>query len=428
MNGLVRQTQIYLGGVSGRRPRVPLDAHRLEQSARRALSKQAFAYIRAGAGNERTVHANRAAFDQWRIVPRMLRDVSQRDTSVELFGRRLPTPFLLAPIGVLELAHRDADEAVAHAAKATGTPMIFSNQASRPMEEIAGVLGVSPRWFQLYWSKSDALVESLVKRAERAGCEAIVVTLDTTMLGWRTRDLEAAFLPFLHGRGIAQYTSDPVFTELIAQPGPNPPPKQQPKPTLQALRTLIRLTRAYPAPFLPTLRSGRGRAAVQRFTDIYSNPALSWRHLAFLRERTELPILLKGMLHPDDATRAVDEGISGIVVSNHGGRQVDGSIATLEALPAIAEAVAGRIPVLLDSGIRGGADAFKAIALGASAVLIGRPYVYGLAIAGQAGVREVIENFQADFDLTMGLAGCRSIDEIGREALVSGAALAPVVG
>ncbi len=260
ISGLLRQTQIYVGGVSGQRPRVPLDARRLEKAARRAMNRNAFAYIRAGAGNERTMYANRAAFDQWRIVPRMLRDVAERDTSIELFGRRLRSPFLLAPIGVLELAHRDADEAVARAARKTNTPMIFSNQASRPMEQVAGILGNTPHWFQLYWSKSDELVESLVARAKRCGCEAIVVTLDTTLLGWRSRDLEQGYLPFLRGKGIAQYTSDPAFTRLLSQPGPKP--AQEPKPNLKALRTLIALTAAYPAPFLPTLRSGRGRAAV----------------------------------------------------------------------------------------------------------------------------------------------------------------------
>jgi lactate 2-monooxygenase len=418
MNGLVRQTQIYLGGVSGRRPRVPIDTRRLEQAARRRMSRDAFAYVAAGAGNERTILANRAAFDRWRIVPRMLRDVALRDTSVDLFGRRLPSPFLLAPIGVLELVHRDADLAVARAAGDTGIAMILSNQASRPMEQVAGLLGETPRWFQLYWSKSDELVESLVQRAERCGCEAIVVTLDTTMLGWRTRDLERAYLPFLRGKGIAQYTSDPVFRGIIGEPTPPPPADQQPRPNLTALRTLIEMTRAYPEGFIETLRSGRGRAAVQRFVDLYSRPSLTWEELPFLRERTKLPILLKGILHPDDAAHAIDAGMNGIVVSNHGGRQVDGSIATLETLPEIVRAVDGRIPILLDSGIRGGADAFKALALGATAVLIGRPYVYGLAVAGRAGVREVIQNIASDFDLTMGLAGCRSVQEIGPEALV----------
>ena len=422
MIGVRRQTRIYLDGVSGRQPHVPLDADRLETAAKRSMRPEAFAYVAAGAGNERTLAANRSAFDRWRIVPRMLRDVERRDTSVELFGRRLPSPFLLAPVGVLELAHPEADCAVARAARDTGTTMVFSNQASKPMEGLARILEDSPHWFQLYWSRSDALVESLATRAERCGCSAIVITLDTTMLGWRSRDLEGAYLPFLHGKGLAQYTSDPVFTQLVSE-GPVESADQQPRPTLAALRTLIELTRAYPDGFLRTLVSGRGRAAVQRFTEIYSRPSLTWDTLAFLRERTSLPIVLKGILHPDDAARAVAEGIDAVIVSNHGGRQVDGAIATLEALPAVVAAVDGRIPVLLDSGVRGGADVFKALALGARAVLIGRPYVYGLAIAGRTGVREVIENLAADFDLTMGLAGRRSVSEIGPEALAPGPGL-----
>ena len=429
MIGVRRQTQIYLDGVSGRRPHVPLDASRLETAAKKRMRPEAFAYVAAGAGNELTLAANRAAFDHWRIVPRMLRDVEHRDTSVELFGRRLPHPFLLAPVGVLELAHPEADCAVARAARDTGTTMVFSNQASKPMEGVARILEDSPHWFQLYWSRSDALVESLASRAERCGCGAIVVTLDTTMLGWRSRDLEGAYLPFLHGKGIAQYTSDPVFRDLIAgHASPSGPDQPQPRPTLAALRTLIELTRAYPDGFLATLRSGRGRAAVQRFTEIYSRPSLTWETLTFLRERTTLPIVLKGILHADDAARAVAEGIDGVIVSNHGGRQVDGAIATLDALPAVVEAVDGRIPVLLDSGVRGGADVFKALALGARAVLIGRPYVYGLAIAGRTGVREVIENLAADFDLTMGLAGRRSVSEIGPDSLASAPGLAAPTG
>jgi lactate 2-monooxygenase len=419
MVGLMRQAEIYARGVSAIRPAVPLDAAGLERAAERHMRSEAFAYVAGGAGNERTMAANRAAFDRWRIVPRMLRDVSERDTSVEVLGQKLAAPFLLAPIGVLELAHPDADAAVARAARDTNTPMIFSNQASRPMEQMAGILGNVRHWFQLYWSKSDELVQSFLARAGQCRCEAIVVTLDTTLLGWRPRDLELAYLPFLRGKGIAQYTSDPVFTRLIADPDVEVEPASEPKPNLAALKTLIELTRAYPDRFLKTLTSGRGRAAVQYFTNIYSRPSIAWEHLPFLREHTDLPIVLKGILHADDALRAVDAGIDAIVVSNHGGRQVDGAIGTLEALPAIAAAVDGRIPILLDSGIRGGADAFKAIALGARAVLIGRPYVYGLGIAGYRGVREVIEAFTADFELTMALAGCRSIDEIGPEALVS---------
>jgi lactate 2-monooxygenase len=417
MNGRERQTQIYRDGVSGIRPPIPLDADRLEAAARRRMKPHAYAYVAAGAGNERTVAANRAAFDRWRIVPQMLRDVEHRDTSVELFGQRLPSPFLLAPVGALEIVHPEAESAVARAARDAGAAMVSSNQASRPMEGVAKILGDTPHWFQLYWSRSDDLVASLVGRAERCGCRAIVITLDTTMLGWRSRDLEGAYLPFLHGKGLAQYMSDPVFRRLLGQPstGTN---RQRPKPTLAALRTLIEVTRAYPDNFVRTLISGRGRAAIERFTEIYSRPSLTWETLAFLRERTDLPILLKGILHPDDAARAVAEGINGIVVSNHGGRQVDGSIATLEALPAVVEAVDGRIPVLLDSGVRGGADIFKALALGARAVLIGRPYAYALAIAGRTGVREYLFNLAADFDLTMGLAGCRSVAEIGPDAVV----------
>jgi isopentenyl diphosphate isomerase/L-lactate dehydrogenase-like FMN-dependent dehydrogenase len=386
-----------------------MDLEQAEERARQSMSAQAFGYIAGGAGHETTMRANRTGFDRWRIVPRMLRDVAQRDTSVELFGRRLPSPFLTAPIGVLEMAHRQADLAVARAAAAEGVPMVFSNQASVAMEETAGAMGDAARWFQLYWSTSNELVESFAGRAEACGCEAIVVTLDTTILGWRQRDLDLAYLPFLRGKGIAQYTSDPVFARLVAEAAdaPQTSPTPQPKPTPSAVWTLLQI-----------LRKKVSRGDVQRFIEIYSRPSLRWEDLPFLRERTKLPILLKGILHPDDARRAVDAGIDGVIVSNHGGRQVDGAIATIEALPGVVEAVGGSVPVLMDSGVRGGADAFKALALGARAVLIGRPYVYGLAIAGEDGVREVLQNFKADFDLTMGLAGCRSVAEIGPETLV----------
>jgi len=416
--GRQRQADIYLGALSGARRSVPVDPARLEEAASKRMSPEAFAYIAGGAGLEETIRVNRDAFDRLRIVPRVLRDVSTRDTSVELFGRRLPGPFLLAPIGVLEMAHREADLAVARAAAAKGVPMIFSNQASVPMERCAESMGTGPRWFQLYWSTSNELVESLVGRAEACGCAAIVVTLDTTLLGWRTRDLDLAYLPFLRGKGIAQYTSDPVFRRLVDQADEGP--TNRPRPTLAGLSALFQLTRAYPGSFLANIRSPRPRTAVRQFLEIYSRPSLTWEDLPFLRERTKLPILLKGVLHPEDARRAVDGGVDGLVVSNHGGRQIDGEIATVDALPAIVEAVDRQVPILLDSGVRGGADAFKAVALGASAVLIGRPYAYGLAIAGERGVRDVLQNFLADFDLTMGLAGCASIDEISAESLAAG--------
>jgi isopentenyl diphosphate isomerase/L-lactate dehydrogenase-like FMN-dependent dehydrogenase len=290
--------------------------------------------------------------------------------------------------------------------------MIFSNQASKSMEECAAAMGEAPRWFQLYWSTSNELVASLVSRAEACGCGAIVVTLDTTMLGWRCRDLDLAYLPFAVGKGIAQYTSDPVFMSLV-----QPLNVEKGKPTAKAVRSLVQASRAVPGGTMANIRSGHGFATARTFLSIYSNPALTWDDLPFLREHTKLPILLKGVLHEDDARRAVDAGIDGIVVSTHGGRQVDGSIGSLDALARVAPAVGGRIPVLLDSGVRGGADAFKALALGATAVLVGRPYVYGLALDGENGVREVLRNFVAELDLTMGLAGCKSVAEITPEAL-----------
>jgi L-lactate dehydrogenase (cytochrome) len=416
--GRARQARIYQDGVSGRRPRVPVAWTRLEERARRAMSRAAYAYVAGAAGLEDTMAANREGFARWRIVPRVLRDVSGRDPGIELFGRRLPGPLLLCPVGVLEMAHPEADVAVARAAAAEGVPLIISNQASRPMEEVAGAMGSAPRWFQLYWSTEDRVVESLVARAEAIGAEALVVTLDTTMLGWRPRDLDLAWLPFAHGQGIAQYTSDPAFAGVVGERMASPGEGLSPRPTLAALRTLIDITRAHPGGFLANLRSPRPRATVETFLDTYSRPSLTWDDLAFVRSRTKLPILLKGVLHPDDARRALDEGMDGIVVSNHGGRQVDGAIGAVDALPAIAEAVAGRAPVLLDSGVRSGADAFKALALGATAVCLGRPYVYGLALAGEEGVREVIANVLAEFDLTLGLAGVDSVDAITQDALV----------
>ena len=413
--GLARQEEVYLAGVRGRKPAVPVAAAKLEARARRHMSRRTYAYVAGGAGLEGTIDANRAAFDRLRIVPRSLRDVSARDTSVDLFSRRLDSPLLLAPIGVLELAHRDADLAVARAAGAEGVPMIFSNQASVAMERCAGVLGDAPHWFQLYWSTSNELVESLVRRAEACGCEAIVATLDTTLFGWRPRDLDLAFLPFALGRGIAQYTSDPVFIRLAEERAREP---QETGPiTLGAVRSLVELAHRYPGAFFTNLRSPLPRAAVRLFLQIYSRPSLTWDDLAFLRGLTRLPILLKGILDPRDARTALEHGVDGLVVSNHGGRQVDGAIASIDALPNIVEAADGAVPVLLDSGIRGGADVFKALALGARAVLLGRPYVYGLAIAGESGVREVLRNVRAELDLTMGLAGCASVAEITADAL-----------
>jgi lactate 2-monooxygenase len=410
------QKEIYLNGFSGSLPDVSTDFLRLQKAAQRVMSPQAFAYVAGGAGSEESLSNNTSAFQKYKIVPRMLRDVGNRDTKIELFGTRLPAPFLLSPIGVLELVNSRADLAVARAAAQLRVPFIFSNQASVPMEECSSQMGGSSRWFQLYWSKSKALVCNFIKRAEVCGCSALVVTLDTTMLGWRTRDLDLGYLPFLEGKGIAQYTSDPVFQQFLQEVENSSAVKT--RISWQAIAGLIKMVNRYPGSnFLSKLRSGRPMRAVRKFIDIYSNPSTTWDDLVFLRGQTKLPIVLKGILHADDAQLAIAAGMDGIIVSNHGARQVDGCIATIDALPKIVERVDGRIPVLVDSGVRSGADAFRALALGATAVCIGRPYVYGLAIANEKGVSAVIKNFMTDFELTMALAGCKNVAEIRKQML-----------
>ena len=411
--GRLRQNSIYRAGVLGRRPVVPTDPTELEARAHTAMSVEAWAYVAGGAGDGATVRANRAAFDRWSIVPRMLRDVSQRDLSVELFGRTLPAPVLVAPVGAAGLVARDADVLIGAAAAALGVPYIFSNQGSAPMEATAAAMGDAPRWCQLYWSTDEQLVDSLIGRAEAIGAEALVVTLDTTMLGWRPQDLNLGSLPFARGIGIAQYTSDPRFLELVRERvAASAGHKASVAVTLGALRTLASMARETPGGFVDNLRSPLPRAAVETFLEIYSKPSLTWDDIATLPGRTRLPVLLKGILHPDDARRALDLGVAGLVVSNHGGRQVDGSIAALDALVDVVAAVAGEVPVVFDSGIRSGADVVKAVALGATAVAVGRPHIYGLALDGQAGVRAVLENIIGELDLTLGLSGIASVTEL----------------
>lgn len=416
--GRRRQNAVYRAGVYGHRSRVPSSWPALETRAEKVLSRRAWAYLAGGAGLESTVRANADAFDRWQIVPRVMRGIKQRDLSVELFGRTLPAPLLLAPVGVSSMAHPEGDVAAARAAAAEGLPMVFSNQASRSMEDCAAVMGNSPRWFQLYWSKVDELVESFLSRAETCGCEALVLTLDTTMLGWRPRDLDLGSLPFAQGIGLAQYTSDPVFLRLVEQRMRNAEPAPRPRPNLAALRTLVSITRAHPGSTWANLRSPVPRAAVETFLDIYTRRSITWDDLPWLRARTALPIVLKGVLHSDDARRAVDHGVDGVIVSTHGGRQVDGSVGALDALPDVVAAVGGAIPVLLDSGVRGGADVLKALALGARAVLIGRAWAYGLALDGTRGVRTVLQNFVGEFDLTLGLAGATSARHVADVTLV----------
>jgi lactate 2-monooxygenase len=381
--GLARQLEIYRAGLAGKTPEQPVSLEELEREACSVLNPSAYDYVAGGAGSEDTMRANLAAFRQHRLIPRYLRDVSRRDLGVELLGTRLPTPILLAPIGVLGILHKDAELAVARAAVSAGVPMILSTVSSTPMERVAEAMGDAPRWFQLYWPRSDELAASLVQRAERAGFGAIVVTVDTYLLAWRERDIHNAYLPFFRGDGLANYFSDPVFRQAVGG-----------DPLANPARTF------------------------EYFAQVFSDPSRTWADLEKLRQYTRLPILIKGVLHPDDAIRAVDHGAAGVIVSNHGGRQLDGAIAALDALPTVADAVGHKTTVLFDSGIRRGSDVLKAIALGARAVLLGRPYAYGLAVAGEHGVRDVLANLIADLDLALGLTGRASLGELGREMLV----------
>jgi lactate 2-monooxygenase len=342
-----------------------------------------------------------------------MHDNSAAGFSSDLFGAKLDFPFLLAPIGALDMIDKNADRMIAAACKNTGVPFVFSNQAGNTMEACAAAMGEVPHWFQLYWSKSDELVLSFVKRAEDCGCQAIVLTVDTTLLGWRTRDLALGYLPFLQGLGIAQYTSDPIFRNYLKNTWEGGDQSNlKPKVTLQTILNIFRLKSNFKGSVKDAM------ASVKLFTQIYSNPALNWEKVSWLKSKTNLPVLIKGILRADDAIKARNSGADGIIVSNHGGRQVDGAISTIESLPKIRKVLPQPFKILLDSGIRTGSDVFKAIALGADAVLLGRPYVYGLAIQKQKGVEAVVQNLQNDFELTARLSGCKNLQEINETCLL----------
>jgi lactate 2-monooxygenase len=377
--------EIYAAGMlGGRKPARPVDWRELERDAYAMLSRGPRGYIQGGAGRGHTIRANREAFEEWRIVPRMLRDVSERTLERTVLGTKLSAPVLLAPIGVQTVAHPDGELASARACAHMGVPLIASTAASHTIEQIAEAAGEQSCWYQLYWPRDRELARSFIERAERSGYEAVVVTLDTWLLGWRPADLTDGFLPFLRGEGNVNYLQDPVFRAAL------------PEPPEEDLAT-----------------------AVAYWAWQFSNPAVTWQDLAFLRECTKLPIVLKGIQSVEDAQLAVEHGIEGIVVSNHGGRQVDGAIGSLQALPGVVEAVGERCEILFDSGIRSGSDALKALALGARAVCLGRPYVWGLALGGEQGVIDVLRAFLADLDLNMALSGHASIDEVGAHTLLA---------
>jgi lactate 2-monooxygenase len=376
------QYEIYMRGLAGETPQMPIAIDELEQRAREQMTTEAFGYVAGAAGSEATVRANARAFERVQIVPRMLRDVSTRDLRTSILGTDMPAPVMLAPVGVQSIVRPQGELESARGAAAVGLPFILSTAGSHSIEEVAETVGQASRWYQLYWPRDRELAASFVTRAGEAGYEAIVVTLDTWMLGWRPRDLQNAYLPFLKGEGVATYFSDPVFRAALERP-----PEEDPG------------------------------AAIGHWAMQFSNPAVTWADLAWLREQTSLPIVLKGILHADDARKALDAGIDGVVVSNHGGRQVDGAIGALDALPAVREVLGEKFPVLFDSGIRTGADVFKALALGADAVCVGRPFMYALALDGQAGVEQVLRGLLAELDLTLALSGHTSIAELDGDAL-----------
>jgi lactate 2-monooxygenase len=391
--------EIYVAGMlGGRKPARPLDWRELERDAYAMLSRGPRGYIQGGAGRGHTIRANREAFDEWRIVPRMLKDVSERSLERTVLGAKLPAPVLLAPIGVQTVAHPEGELASARAAAHVGLPLIASTAASHTIEQIADAARVATAalqgdtegdrehgfWYQLYWPRDRELARSFIARAETAGYEAVVVTLDTWLLGWRPTDLTDGFLPFLRGEGNVNYLQDPVFRAAL----PKPPEEDMP-------------------------------SAVAYWAWQFSNPAVTWADLEFLRECTKLPIVLKGIQSVQDAQLAVEHGIEGIIVSNHGGRQVDGAVGSLQALPGVVEAVGECCEVLFDSGIRSGADALKALALGARAVCLGRPYTWGLALGGEQGVIDVLRAFLAELDLNMALSGHANVDELGMHSLTT---------
>jgi lactate 2-monooxygenase len=375
-------SEIYLYGMGGKRPDFTTDLSVLEAFAKDRMEPEPYWYAAGAAGSGATYRANLEAFDRWRIVPRMLAGVAGRDPSATVLGTTIPAPVLTAPVGVQGIMHPDGELVVARATAELGIPMVVSTVSSHTLEAIAEANGDGVRWFQLYWPNDDDVCASFLARAKAAGYSALVVTLDTWLLGWRPHDLDNAYLPFLTGKGLANYFTDPAFCA---------PLEKAPEEDLQA--------------------------ALGRWLPLFTGSDHTWEHLAFIREHWDGPILLKGIQHVEDARQAADAGIEGIVVSNHGGRQVDGAIASLDALPAIVEAVGDRVEVLFDSGIRTGSDIVKAVALGAKAVLVGRPWVYGLALGGYDGVRHVLRSLLADVDLALALSGHAGFADLGPDIL-----------
>ncbi|BBX09212.1 lactate 2-monooxygenase [Mycolicibacterium aichiense] len=376
------QIEIYFQGLTGTVPSLPMSFDELEARAAQALPPSIWSYVAGGAGDERTQRVNVSAFEQWGLIPRMLVGATERDLSVELWGRRWPAPVFMAPIGVIGLCTQDhhGDLAAARAAARTGVPMCVSTLTMDPLEDVAAEFGDTPGLFQLYTPTDREMAESFVHRAEAAGYTGIVVTLDTWVPGWRPRDLSTANFPQLRGMCLSNYISDPVFRAKVDADIDADP-----------------------------------RNAVLAWVSNFGN-SLTWEDLTWLRSLTSLPLILKGICHPDDARRAIDAGVDGIYCSNHGGRQANGGVPAIDCLPDVV-AAAGDVPVLFDSGIRSGADIVKALALGAKAVGIGRPYAYGAALGGTDGIVHVLRSLLAETDLIMAIDGYPTLGDLTPDAL-----------
>jgi 4-hydroxymandelate oxidase len=345
-----------------------------EPAAQRCMSHMAWEYFNSGVADEITLRWNREAYDRLRLRPRVLVDVSRIDTRVSLFGQQLPFPILLAPTADQRMVHPDGELATARGAGRANAVFVVSSFTNTPVEDVARA-ATAPLWFQFYVQRDRAFTLDVAQRVEAAGCKALCVTVDSPTFGARNRQERARYelAPGLH------------------------------RPHL-------------PTPTKATGNADLGRGALQVFPD-WVEPALTWRDIIWLSSNCKVPVLLKGILNPDDADHAVQEGVAGIIVSNHGGRNLDTLPATADALPHVVERVAGRIPVLVDGGIRRGTDVVKALALGASAVLIGRPYLYGLAVAGMEGVTRIIEILRNELEMSMGLLGRPTIQSIDRSVL-----------
>lgn len=367
----------------------------MRRLAMRALPRPVFDFADGAAEDERTLRRNETAFGDWDFLPRPLDGPATRDLSVELFGRTLSMPLMIAPTGLSGLFAVDGERAAARAAAAAGTAFCLSHASVCTIEDLAAT-GINPRWMQIFVYRDRDFTEWFVRRAETSGYDALVLTIDNQLLGNRERDLRNGF------------TIPPNFAigDMMAMLGKLPW-------LLSMRRELPRIT------FSNYIRDGETAdltTLAKRMASLL-DPGLSWQDVDWLRGLWKGPLLLKGILSPIEAARAVEHGVDGIIVSNHGGRQLDGAIASLDALPAIVETVAGRIPILVDGGIRRGADVVKALALGAQCCLIGRPQLFGLAVAGEAGVAHVLDIYRREIDRAMGLLGASKVADLDRSHL-----------